>query len=98
MGVLHRDVKPENFLLSDASPDATVKLADFGLSVFFRRGEPEKEAVGSPYYSECQWRLLSSIADPTPSGDRGPSPGGRSIMARFKTGGANLLFFLTRIH
>ena len=50
MGVLHRDVKPENFLLSDRTPAAVVKMADFGLSTFFRRGEPEKEAVGSPFY------------------------------------------------
>ena len=50
MGVLHRDIKPENFLLSDISATATVKLADFGLSTFFRRGELEKEAVGSPFY------------------------------------------------
>ena len=50
MGVLHRDIKPENFLLSKAGAGATVKLADFGLSTFFRRGELEKEAVGSPYF------------------------------------------------
>ena len=50
MGVLHRDVKPENFLLSDRTPAAVVKLADFGLSCFYRRGSPEKEAVGSPFY------------------------------------------------
>ena len=52
MGVLHRDVKPENFLLSSVSAaTAFVKLADFGLSVFYRNGEPVKEAVGSPFYS-----------------------------------------------
>ena len=50
MGVLHRDIKPDNFLLSEIGTTSTVKLADFGLSTFFRRGELEKEAVGSPYY------------------------------------------------
>ena len=50
MGVLHRDIKPDNFLLSEIGASSTVKLADFGLSTFFRRGEPEKEAVGSPFY------------------------------------------------
>ena len=50
MGVLHRDVKPENFLLNGRGPSASIKLSDFGLSCFFRPGEPEMEAVGSPYF------------------------------------------------
>ena len=50
MGVLHRDIKPENFLMSSVKPGATVKLADFGLSCFYNRGEPERELVGSPFY------------------------------------------------
>ena len=31
-GIVHRDLKPENLILSDPSPDATLKIADFGLS------------------------------------------------------------------
>ena len=50
LGVLHRDIKPENFLLSNSSHRAVLKLADFGLSCFYRRGVPEREAVGSPFY------------------------------------------------
>ena len=50
LGVLHRDVKPDNFLLSTSKPNQIVKLADFGLSCFYRRGLPVKEPVGSPYY------------------------------------------------
>lgn len=50
MGVLHRDVKPENFMLSAPGRDATVKLADFGLACFTRRGEMHHELVGSPYF------------------------------------------------
>ena len=50
MGVLHRDIKPENFILSCEGSAGIVKLADFGLSTFFRQGECEKEAVGSPFF------------------------------------------------
>jgi len=32
LGITHRDLKPENILLSSKSPDATVKIVDFGLS------------------------------------------------------------------
>jgi serine/threonine protein kinase len=30
--VVHRDLKLENILLSDKTPQATVKIADFGLA------------------------------------------------------------------
>jgi len=33
--ICHRDLKPENFLYSDDSPDAEIKLIDFGLSKRF---------------------------------------------------------------
>jgi calcium/calmodulin-dependent protein kinase-4 len=31
-GIVHRDLKPENLILVDSSPDADLKIADFGLS------------------------------------------------------------------
>ncbi|MBI5846242.1 MAG: protein kinase [Deltaproteobacteria bacterium] len=49
-GVVHRDIKPFNILLSDSN---RVKIADFGLSRL--RGEifqrPDNLKVGSPYYA-----------------------------------------------
>lgn len=50
LGVMHRDLKPENFLLTSKKSDGYLKLADFGLSTFFKPGERFHELVGSPYY------------------------------------------------
>uniref|UniRef100_A0A7R9VP03 Calcium-dependent protein kinase n=1 Tax=Chlamydomonas euryale TaxID=1486919 RepID=A0A7R9VP03_9CHLO len=50
MNVIHRDLKPENFLLSSKGKDAVLKATDFGLSRFFKEGEPLDEIVGSPFY------------------------------------------------
>ena len=50
MGVVHRDLKPENFLLADKSEAATLKVADFGLSCFYRAGSMLTDLCGSAYY------------------------------------------------
>ncbi|KAL6293809.1 hypothetical protein ACE6H2_001951 [Prunus campanulata] len=49
-GVIHRDLKPENFLFTDSSENAQLKAIDFGLSIFFEKGQRFSEIVGSPYY------------------------------------------------
>lgn len=46
----HRDVKPENFLLSSDAADASLKLIDFGLSCQFVPGVGMKSKVGSANY------------------------------------------------
>lgn len=43
------DLKLENFLFSSTSKDSELKMIDFGLSKFFRYGEVQHEAVGTPY-------------------------------------------------
>lgn len=50
LGVMHRDIKPENFLLSSSDDSADLKLADFGLSTYFKPGERFTHIVGSAYY------------------------------------------------
>ncbi|KAL1545619.1 Calcium-dependent protein kinase 25 [Salvia divinorum] len=50
MGVMHRDVKPENFLFVNGAEDSAMKIIDFGLSVFFKPGQVLSDVVGSPYY------------------------------------------------
>ena len=48
-GIIHRDLKLENFLFSSTAPDSELKMIDFGLSKHFRYGEVQHEAVGTPY-------------------------------------------------
>lgn len=60
LGVMHRDIKPENFLLSDKTDQATLKLADFGLSTYFKPGQKFTHIVGSAYYVAPEVLILSS--------------------------------------
>ena len=48
-GIIHRDLKLENFLFSSTSKDSELKMIDFGLSKHFQYGEVHHEAVGTPY-------------------------------------------------
>jgi calcium-dependent protein kinase len=59
MGVSHRDLKLENFIFENQSPDAEIKLIDFGLSTKYASGGglPAGDSlrrmttmVGTPYY------------------------------------------------
>jgi calcium-dependent protein kinase len=50
LGIAHRDIKPDNFLLTQPGPGGVLKAADFGLSQFFRPGRNFKSLVGSAYY------------------------------------------------
>jgi serine/threonine protein kinase len=50
-GVVHRDLKLENLLMSDASARATLKVTDFGLSTFVASdSETMTDIVGSGWY------------------------------------------------
>eukprot|EP00931_Biecheleriopsis_adriatica_P026832 TRINITY_DN1625_c0_g1_i1.p1 TRINITY_DN1625_c0_g1~~TRINITY_DN1625_c0_g1_i1.p1 ORF type:complete len:551 (-),score=97.37 TRINITY_DN1625_c0_g1_i1:173-1825(-) len=48
--IIHRDTKAENFLLSDKSQTAVVKLIDFGMASKFEHGQFFDELCGSPHY------------------------------------------------
>lgn len=51
LGIMHRDLKPENFLLTHSLfREATVKIADFGLSRFFDEDKWAKTIAGTPAY------------------------------------------------
>jgi calcium-dependent protein kinase len=48
--ICHRDLKPENILFKSTHPDSEIKLIDFGLSTYARKGRTMKAMVGTPYY------------------------------------------------
>ncbi|KAG6521759.1 hypothetical protein ZIOFF_018885 [Zingiber officinale] len=49
-GLVHRDMKPENFLFKSTKDDSPLKATDFGLSDFIRPGKNFHDIVGSAYY------------------------------------------------
>jgi calcium-dependent protein kinase len=48
-GIIHRDLKLENFLFSNQEPDSELKMIDFGLSKHFELGQSLHDKVGTPY-------------------------------------------------
>ena len=55
--IMHRDLKPQNILLDEQSPNAVIKLADFGLAKYFNAGDEddsqhdmENTVCGTPVY------------------------------------------------
>eukprot|EP00252_Welwitschia_mirabilis_P004550 TRINITY_DN14874_c0_g1_i5.p1 TRINITY_DN14874_c0_g1~~TRINITY_DN14874_c0_g1_i5.p1 ORF type:complete len:365 (+),score=85.01 TRINITY_DN14874_c0_g1_i5:338-1432(+) len=49
-GVVHRDMKPENFLFKSTKEDSPLKATDFGLSDFIKPDRKFHDIVGSAYY------------------------------------------------
>ena len=50
MGVVHRDLKPDNILLESNKEDAEIKIIDFGLSAKIDKPNSLESIVGTPYY------------------------------------------------
>jgi serine/threonine protein kinase len=50
MNIVHRDLKPENILMADKTPEASIKIADFGLARMMKGSEMMKTACGTPGY------------------------------------------------
>lgn len=48
--VVHLDLKPQNILLTSASPLGDIKIVDFGLSRIMKNSEELREIMGTPEY------------------------------------------------
>eukprot|EP00904_Undaria_pinnatifida_P007616 jgi/Undpi1/3985/HiC_scaffold_16.g07353.m1 len=48
--LIHRDIKPQNLLLSERSSRASLKIADFGLARHLPQGSLAESMLGSPLY------------------------------------------------
>jgi serine/threonine-protein kinase ULK/ATG1 len=48
--VIHRDIKPQNLLLSEFSPNATIKFADFGFAKHLHEASMAQTPCGTPLY------------------------------------------------
>lgn len=50
MGITHRDLKPDNILLSSSEEETLVKVSDFGLSKLVEKDTIMKTLCGTPLY------------------------------------------------
>lgn len=48
--IIHRDIKPDNYLIKVLSKELFLKLADFGLACNFKRGRPTRDVLGTPCF------------------------------------------------
>jgi calcium-dependent protein kinase len=63
-GIVHRDLKLENFLFESKTSSSPLVLIDFGLSKYFEPGEKLSQRVGSCYYTGERTVALKKLTPP----------------------------------
>lgn len=59
--VIHRDIKPQNLLLSESSFNAKIKIADFGFAKHLPEACMAETSCGSPRYMVCVVSIRSCV-------------------------------------
>jgi len=58
--IVHRDIKPDNFMVSGIGDKSVLKLTDFGLACFLTRGRLLQDRCGTPAFMAPEQVLLKS--------------------------------------
>ena len=48
--MVHRDLKPQNIMMSKVEPKIEIKLTDFGFATYFKYCEKLNQQLGTPLY------------------------------------------------
>ena len=59
MGIMHRDIKPDNILVHKAENNVNIKICDFGLAEFFSGGRKAYQKCGTPGFMAPE--ILNSL-------------------------------------
>lgn len=62
LGIIHRDLKLENIMMTDSTNEARAKVIDFGLARFLHPGQTANDAFGTPGYTAPEVLMESNYS------------------------------------